>query len=740
MSSEGMKWPPTQHQQLSNCQWHTSGKSCMWRAVCMVRGVNIFLKLPSNPPGSTHLCDGFYNHRDVTFVGRPFPVHQADEHFARLRAWGLTFVRFLVPWEALEHGGPGIYDEEFIDHLREILKKAPRYGIKCFVDPHQDTWSRYSGGSGAPGWTFEVAGLDITKFKQTGAAFLQQLEGESGANLRTSAYWPTNYTKLASATMFALFFGGNIFAPKALYKGETVQDFLQGHFLRCFQHLARYCTSLRYIDLEAVCGYEVINEPHFGYIGLESLYKWDPVKNLMFGESPNALQSFAIGHGIPTEVEVWAKSWPWPTRKVGKKVINSEKQSVWINGEECIWKRHGVWGLDESGKPVVLRPNYFTTHPKDGSPVDFSRHCYGPFILKFAKALQEVVPEAMIFFEPIPNEQPPILREQNVKHFVYAPHWYDLKSLFTKTFDGIVTHDVQGLSSGTKNVISATYFGLAGAIENYTGQVRNIVRSGLDRVGQMPVVVGECGIPYDINEKQAFESGDYTHHTNFLDAVINAMEANLVSFTLWNYNAANDNDFGDHWNAEDFSIYSPKPKRKLQTSSATKAGQSLPSPTTPFEITAACFEGHPDHHHHIGGRALDAIVRPYAAKVAGVPLISRFDLRKLEYRLEFKTLPITGRPGAEDRFATEIFVPNFHYGDVKELVVKRSDGRWSYKPENQTLTWDASSKEVVHWITIGVPASKKLEWSGLMTFWPWILAILFIVVTLSFWAFGFGGI
>lgn len=31
------------------------------------------------------------NHADVTFVGRPFPVEDAPDHFARLRRWGLTF-------------------------------------------------------------------------------------------------------------------------------------------------------------------------------------------------------------------------------------------------------------------------------------------------------------------------------------------------------------------------------------------------------------------------------------------------------------------------------------------------------------------------------------------------------------------------------------------------------------------------------------------------------------------------
>ncbi len=53
----------------------------------MLRGVNLCgnSKLPTSPPGSTHLSTGFYNHRQVSFVGRPFPLSEADEHFRRLR-------------------------------------------------------------------------------------------------------------------------------------------------------------------------------------------------------------------------------------------------------------------------------------------------------------------------------------------------------------------------------------------------------------------------------------------------------------------------------------------------------------------------------------------------------------------------------------------------------------------------------------------------------------------------------
>jgi hypothetical protein len=95
-------------------------------------------KFPATPDLPSHVAEKFFDGDDVSFVNRPFSTEDAATHFARLRGWGYNTIRFIFTWEAIEHTGPGIYDEDWIQHTISILRIAKGYGFYIFMDPHQD--------------------------------------------------------------------------------------------------------------------------------------------------------------------------------------------------------------------------------------------------------------------------------------------------------------------------------------------------------------------------------------------------------------------------------------------------------------------------------------------------------------------------------------------------------------------------------------------------------------------------
>ncbi len=296
-------------------------------------------------------------------------MDQADEHFARLQAWGLTFERLVVTWEALEHSGPGIYDQEYLDYLFAVVRIAGEHGINLFIDPHEDVWSRFSGGDGAPGWTFEAAGLDITHFKATGAAVTkQEYSGPLPAMI-----WPTNNQKLAAASMFTLFFAGNDFAPLVKVNGVPIQEYLQAHFINAFQRVAR-----RLKDLPQVAGYDTLNEPGTGYIGLTDLNATP--SGFKVGDAPTPFQSMLLGDGLSQVVDLWENR-RGGVKRIGSRILNPGRARAWLPAQDCIWRQHGVWEMGPGGTARLIRPDYFSQ--VGGRPVNFNQDYIKPFINQF---------------------------------------------------------------------------------------------------------------------------------------------------------------------------------------------------------------------------------------------------------------------------------------------------------------------------------------------------------------------
>ncbi|KAF9023012.1 glycoside hydrolase family 5 protein [Hymenopellis radicata] len=633
--------------------------------VCGLRGVNFSgsSKSPVNHDNDVFPAD----HETVTFVGRPFPLEEAHEHFSRLRRWGFSFIRFLVMWEAVEHAGLGIYDTEYLDYIRSLLSMLPQYGMIAFVALHQDVWSRYAGGSGAPAWTLQAMGFDLHKLEETGAAWLKGVKG--GGHVEAErGLWPCGYQKLAAATMATLFWGGDAFAPKLKLTnkhGEEVsaQQYLQDAFLDMFEVLARAVG-----DLEGVIGFEMMNEPHKGYIDLQSLHLFDYNTDLHLGVIPTAFDSFQLGAGHPTEVAVWTRSWPMPTRKTGQCLLNPEGAKVWREDGPsqgaCIWEMHGVWGWDNSKKEAVaLRESYFINHPMDGHKIDWYTDFFYPFIRKWETRVRSTIsPEKFLFIEAIPNEfcPPSFTPDRQLSNMVYAPHWYDLNSLFQKAF-GDFTVNVQGLSRGMFP-LKAFYWGQKGARDNFSLQMRNIVEHAYKSLGEKPVIIGECGVPMDLNRGEAFRTDDFVWQSRMMDAMITGLERSLVGYTLWNYNPANDDERGDDWNGENFSWFSRR--------------RALP----PFLLYHDQDSISLDH----GGRILESVVRPYPAKTAGIPTKFEYEVTTGTFAYEWSnadsspsskesvgvsvsTPPLSGHPEVT-AWETEIFVPSMITQERKVIV------------------------------------------------------------------------
>jgi len=606
----------------------------------MLRGANLggSSKVPCKPNGATHLRDGFLDHRQVSFVGRPFPLNEADEHFGRLREWGLTFLRFVITWEAVEHGGPGIHDRQYLDYLRAVIGKANGHGISVFIDPHQDVWSRWCGGDGAPGWTLERAGFDLARLEETGAAVTHQATGDPLPPM----IWPTNSGKLAAATMFTLFFGGNDFAPRTFVDGEPIQEYLQRHFISTICAVAE---SLK--DLSNVVGYDTMNEPLPGYIGWKDLNAAGGIVAL--GNCPTAFQGMLLGAGFPQEVEVRRLGFA-RIRRAGTRTLNQAGRSAWLAGHTCIWRQNGVWDVDYNGKPELLRPNHFVRGPTTG-PVDFADHYYRPFARRFAAAIRKVDPRALVFIEAEANRTSPRWCEDDGGNVVFAPHWYDDLVLARRRFSSWMAVD-----SARMKVV----FGRKAVRHSLREQLARLSRAAAQRVGGIPVLLAEFGTPFNLNGGEAYRTDNFSVQEKALNRSFRAIEENLLSCVIWNYCADNTNSRGDLWNGEDLSIFSRDQQRDPADTSS-------------------------------GGRAPRAFVRPYPRATAGELLRVRFDIRSRTFELAFRH-----DPGVDE--STEIFVPRLQYPNG--FSIEASDGNFVYGHGSQLLQYRHGTSRAEHWIRL----------------------------------------
>ena len=160
----------------------------------------------------------------------------------------------------------------------------------------------------------------------------------------------------------------------------------------------------------------------------------------------------------------------------------------------------------------------------------------------------------------------------------------------------------------------------------------------------------------------------------------------IIILRLWSYNPDNDDQKGDDWNGENFSWFSRK--------------RALPSSLLYYEQDSPTLDN--------GGRILPAIVRPYPAKTAGIPLKFQYEMTTGAFLFEWENPTSQGVPmsdsGSNDNdtksisnpprqwqhsltsHETEFFIPSQLTHARKVVVEGAEEGdKYHYDERRQTL-------------------------------------------------------
>jgi len=488
------------------------------------------------------------------------------------------------------------------------------------------------------GWIFEKVGLDYTKFDSSEAAFVMQHRYDPNNPTKyPPMHWMGNTYRFANGTIWTLFFGGKDFAPSIIIDGMDAQDYLQNHFFNAMKQIA-----LRVKDNTNVLGFDILNEPPEGFIGkYVDGSEWEG-KSDVLGHVFTPLDAMLTGAGY-TRTIGYQEVKRFGIKETRKDELNREKISCWLEGFEDIWKKEGVWGLDEVGNPKILRNEYFIY--KNGKKIDFFRDYFSPFLKAFTEAIRTEFSKAIIFLTG-PMES--IMKGDKIEleippNSVHAAHWYDVATTGTR----------RAMLKANYNLITGSpVIGKKNIQEMFISQLKNIKNYSTSFFGGIPTIISEFGLPYDLNNKEAYEmlktepSEAWKTHIKALNNYYNAIDANLLHALQWNYTPDNTNIWGDLWNLEDLSIFSIDQHIDLD------------------DINS-------------GGRAIKGFCRPHFIRCTGIPLKMEFSIKDGSFYFEFYG-------DASMKASTVIFIPRIHYPNGYDIRI--SEGEIQKDEKNQLVS------------------------------------------------------
>jgi Glycoside hydrolase family 5 C-terminal domain len=492
--------------------------------------------------------------------------------------------------------------------------------------------------------------------------------------------------------MFTLFFAGKDFAPKCIIDGQNIQDWLQSHYIAAFGLLADRIRDAGDLLDECVIGWDSLNEPFEGLCGNLNLNDMatETTAALKKGPMTTPAQGLRLGMGQPQTVDSWRFGSMGPTKE-GQVTIDPQGVTMWLKPSEeredgvhekwgwkrnpgwklgtCIWAQHGVWDI-QSGE--ITLPDYFGY--VSGRRVVFIDDYWKTHWQAFSKRIRASHPESIMFVQPPVFVQPPNIDSDDLKgRCAYSAHYYDGLTLVSRHWNWY-NADALGLLRGKyKSIVQAVRIG-EWAIRRSLQEQIGVLKADAEIIGDYPTIIGEIGIPFDMDRKASYgwtddgkHKGDYSNQEKALDASLNAADgSNAVNYTMWTYCPDNSHMWGDGWNMEDLSIWSSDDLKKkdeptkmhapstsyLMADKISRVHSQVAPAASSISLHTLCSDSSTiedtkakqsitsldrwDNMYDFltdGARAVKAFCRPWPVAVIGVPKDFHFNISKAEFRM-----------------------------------------------------------------------------------------------------------
>ncbi len=174
----------------------------------------------------------YWAYDPALFTTYPFTPQDADA----IAAIGWNVVRLLVSWSRVEPE-PGRYDDAYLDEVLDAVRVLASRGVYTIVDLHQDAWGPSLAARPDQGCPVPPA------FGWDGAPAWATLDGGAGRCI--------NGARELSPAVLAAF--------RAFWADETGPGGvgIRTRYVRMLRHVAE-----RFAPLDAVAGYDVMNEPN----------------------------------------------------------------------------------------------------------------------------------------------------------------------------------------------------------------------------------------------------------------------------------------------------------------------------------------------------------------------------------------------------------------------------------------------------------------------------------------------